>query len=445
MALSSLATSPLDTTALQRLSHASLIQISEPEARPGAELDAIIVPAARDWQNLITAVDLAQYSGCHLVVLCSKAASSRRVRSLFDAKGFRQGTAVRIPGVYRHELLEFETTDWMLRAERTCHGGRKSDLSTKRNLGLLIARMRGWQRVLFLDDDIRGITVKDLHRTASLLGDNGNRVAGIRVKHFPDNSVVCHARRRAGDPQDVFVTGSVLAVDCAAPFSFFPDIYNEDWLFFYDDVKAGRVASPDIHATKKDLQIKYNPFADSQRAAREEFGDLIAEGLYSFLHSADNTDFTDGNRWKEFIVSRRKLVTDIIDRIRRLAGPGHAEIEKSLLTASDALSFITFDMCVDYLAAWRRDLACWETRIAELPQMETTAEALKSLKLNGDKSRPLCDHVTRAHQGTHRGRVARPLRHETDSARGIPGGVHIGSGSRGHAPGIMVAQRIHPG
>lgn len=431
----------------QRLSHARLLQLPERESRTSAGLDAIIVPAARPSRNLSTAIDLANASDCCLVALCSKDADPRHVRSICDARGLRQGVVVKVPSGYRHRLLKFETTDWISGAGEIVRAGRQSDLSTKRNLGLLIARMLKWHRVLFLDDDIRGITVSDLRRTASLLGENGtgNRCAGIRVKHFPDNSVICHARRRAGEGQDVFVTGSVLAVDCSAPFSFFPDIYNEDWLFFYENVKAGKVASPDMHATKKELQIRYNPFADSQRAAREEFGDVIAEGLYSGLHQESRLFPVGEAYWEEFIEARRDLETDLLDRIQRLPGSGLAEIEKSLLTALDALRNITPHMCVEYLATWQRDVTQWEARVEQLPQKGSAAEALEFLKLASDKSCPLCDHSTRAHQGTQRGRLARPARRETHRAPGIAGGVHLRSRPRGRVSEGTVARRIHPG
>jgi hypothetical protein len=55
-----------------------------------------------------------------------------------------------------------------------------------------------------------------------------HQVAGMHVRHFPDNSVVCHARRLAGFAQDVFVTGAALGVHCnSLPLSFFPDIYKQ--------------------------------------------------------------------------------------------------------------------------------------------------------------------------------------------------------------------------
>ena len=86
---------------------------------------------------------------------------------------------------------------------------------------------------------------------------------------------------QVGEHQGVFVSGSVLAVDCRVPFGFFPDLYNEDWLFFYRDAAEERLATSGSLAE----QLPYDPFADPQRAAGQEFGDVIAEGIYALLHS----------------------------------------------------------------------------------------------------------------------------------------------------------------
>ena len=82
-----------------------------------------------------------------------------------------------------------------------------------------------------------------------------HQVAGMVVRRFPDNSVVCHARRLAGLAQDVFVTGAVLGVHCnSLPLSLFPDIYNEDWFFFAEE--GLRSALPRVgHA----VQAEYDP------------------------------------------------------------------------------------------------------------------------------------------------------------------------------------------
>jgi hypothetical protein len=89
-----------------------------------------------------------------------------------------------------------------------------SDLSLKRNIGLAVARMVGWDRVLFLDDDIIDVNPSHIRAAASLLGSHD--VVGLKNVGFHDNSVVCHALRRVerslGMKQDTFVGGGAMAV-----------------------------------------------------------------------------------------------------------------------------------------------------------------------------------------------------------------------------------------
>jgi len=106
---------------------------------------------------------------------------------------------------------------------------RRTDLSVKRNLALMLNHMLGWSRILFLDDDITELNADDV-RTASGLLDTHNAV-GLQIGGFPDHSVVCHAYWQAGGKQQSFVGGGALAVEVKRSNSFFPDIYNDDWFF----------------------------------------------------------------------------------------------------------------------------------------------------------------------------------------------------------------------
>jgi hypothetical protein len=370
-------------TGLQYLSHASLIQQVTSPVRSTASLDAIIVPAARPAKYLTTAISLAQAAGCHLIVLCSLRARPEEVQALFAAKNFSRGVAVKLPTRYSHDLLKFETSDWVKTdVGRLACGRRDSDLSAKRNIGLLLARLLGWRRIFFIDDDIRGISVSDLARTVALLGADGAgyRSAGLRVKYFPDNSVVCHARRKADQHQDVFVSGSILAVDTTASVAFFPDIYNEDWLFFYNDVAARRMATPGLLATQME-QISYNPFADPSRAAREEFGDVIAEGLYSLLHSGLRWQAATSGYWLQFIDQRTRILDGIIDRAATSKDRTWTQIADSAVTARKTLTDIQPGMCAAYIETWQKDLRDWGKRISELRPAPTVKEALLELGL----------------------------------------------------------------
>ena len=96
----------------------------------------------------------------------------------------------------------------------------------KRNLGLALAKMCQWTRILFLDDDI-SLSPEKVRSAARLLADYP--VVGFQVKNFPVDSVMGHAKRLTGWEQDVFISGGSLLVDPQRLNGFFPSIYHADW------------------------------------------------------------------------------------------------------------------------------------------------------------------------------------------------------------------------
>jgi hypothetical protein len=369
-------------TVLQYPTHAELVESSRPPA-PSADagLDAIIVPAARPAKNLQTAVDLAGKTGARLIVLCSFRTHADDVRALLAGHRLRDPAVVEMPEERDHWILgDFATTDWVHHGPgKAVCATRNSDLSMKRNTGLLLARMLGWERIFFLDDDIRAVSADTVLGTVSLLGADGHgyRTAAMSVKEYPDNSVVCHARREVGEYQDVFVSGSALAVDCRVPFGFFPDLYNEDWLFFYQDAAEERLATPGSLAE----QLPYEPFADPQRAAGQEFGDVIAEGLYALLHGSRGIDAAGEEYWKQFLEYRNGVLDAVTRRLPNLRPESRTEISKALGAARQVLWDITEMMCVEYVAAWQRDLERWGKLLANLPGTSSIEDALGTVGL----------------------------------------------------------------
>ena len=59
----------------------------------------------------------------------------------------------------------------------------RSDVSTKRNLALLLSHMLGWERVVFLDDDIQVPDPADLSRAVGLL--DAHTAVGLGHRGFP--------------------------------------------------------------------------------------------------------------------------------------------------------------------------------------------------------------------------------------------------------------------
>lgn len=374
-----------------RASHAQLVGHGEPDpadAEGTSVPDAIIVPASRPAHNLEHAITLARAVGCHLVILCSRDARPATVRELLEKRSFADATVVALPPWYHHEFFDFETTKWA----RDRFPDRDSDLSMKRNVGLIFARMLGWQRIFFMDDDIRDLDAAALLATVAVVGGDspGKRYhsAGMTAVNFPDNSVVCHARRKIGEFQGVFVSGSALAVDCAASFAFFPDVYNEDWLFFYRDIAEGRLGTSGQTAT----QLRYDPFADPRRAENEEFGDVIAEGLYALLDQGLSIEYaTTDEYWKQFLADRMRILDQIL-----ASEKAPFEIRQSMRLAVKAarkcLEEIQPSMCVEYIERWRRDIGQWERTLNRIPQALSISSALLELRLASNTT-GLRDHA----------------------------------------------------
>jgi hypothetical protein len=338
-------------------------------------LDAIIVPGTRPAAYLDHAVTLARAAKCSLVILCSHYLHGHEVKEYLDARSFRGAIVIDLPSGYSHPVFNFRRLlDIKDELPPAC-GHHVTDLSMKRNIGLVLARMLGWRRVFFLDDDIRDIAYPDLKRTVDMLGSYS--AAGMWVTDFPDNSIVCHANRMTGGSQDVFVSGAALAVDCESDIGFFPDIYNEDWLFFFDAASEGKLGNSYLNAT----QLYYYPFANADRAAWQEFGDVLAEGLYALLHLGMNIEHATPMYWSFFREARRDFLEAAHSRAEDQPLDVQHEITASLQSALKCLAGIDPYLLARYVEAWRQDLKDWKRRWAKIQEVSSVEEALEKLGL----------------------------------------------------------------
>jgi hypothetical protein len=331
------------------------------EAPGRRRLHAIVVPTIRPASDLTHLMDLARSIDAALLLLCSGRARASEVAALAPRDG--NVTAVDVAGL-RRMMPEFETTAIYVRTQPCLQ---PSDLSLKRNLGLLIARAAGWQRILFLDDDIDLPDPSELTAVAAV-ADQFDAV-GLNNTGFEDNSVVCHALRYIGGKQDTFVGGGAMVVRPLDTTSFFPQIYNEDWLFLLKGTGLGSVAT---HGTMS--QQMFDPFDTTARAASQEFGDCIAEGIYWLLDRGSQIRHADTRYWHESLQRRRRLIGHILRRMVNAPAPPEvrARLIASLNAALDAHLWITPDRCSSYMNAWHRDRAMWRKLLRAHPESLTT-------------------------------------------------------------------------
>ncbi|MFI7543839.1 hypothetical protein [Actinoplanes sp. NPDC049599] len=352
----------------QRSSHRGLIKES---STPGREpVDAIIVPSARRAAALEEAGRLAEQLGCVLLVLCSKHCEPRRAVEALAGRTSVQVVAVGFPeaGIPKLPFLETSTVLGESRLKR------RTDTSAKRNLGLVLARLAGWKRVVFLDDDIAVPDAADLERAVALVDTRDG--VGLRIGGFPDNSVVCHANRETGAPQDTFIGGGALAVPADRIDSFFPEIYNEDWFFL-----LGETMLRPVGQVGNAIQKPYDPFASPERARREEFGDVLAEGLFALFDAGGRIGGADEAYWTSFLAARLALIDDIKGRIEHKRGPitvRDKQMLESLTASSGRLQFIRPGQCVAYIRAWQRDRERWRGFMAGVRPIRHSATDTRS-------------------------------------------------------------------
>lgn len=355
-------------------SHAELLR----PLRPGKlSLGGIIVPATRPATELIPTLVLGASLNVPIVVLCSGHALPYEVIDQAARVDGAQCTAIDMFSLSLYDdMPPFETqTDQFAEAI----GGAYGDLSLKRNLGLLIGRLAGWTTLLFLDDDIVGLSPTKVRRAVGALEHLA--VVGMPATEFPDNSVVCHARRRfgVGQHQGVFISGSALTVNVETANSFFPSVYNEDWLFLAPHLDRRLVTSG---ATSR--QKPYYPFDSPDRAVRQEFGDVLAEGLIGHLHTGTLARLPSHKYWAAFLSKRAALIAASIEGCnKRKQNPMARDAMKALKEAEKSRSLIETNTLVEYLDAWQSDLSAWRGHIRQFNPVGSMEKALAELGLLG--------------------------------------------------------------
>jgi hypothetical protein len=244
---------------------------------------------------------------------------------------------------------------------------RASDLGFKRNLGLLIGRMCGWEALLYLDDDIRSTPASQpnsanrkphtdpLVRLDDVLADFATypdlHAAGYFQRDMDDNSVVCHARRLVGRPQETFISGGALAVRPDGPLPFFSAVYNEDWLFFLPLMPEGRhtLASSAVRYVGTIHQDTYYPF-NVPRARSEELGDLLAEGLFNLVGQAREdllATATSPAYWEQVIEERCQMINEILFELYQLGGGARRGVMADADRALQAARSVYTDSSID--------------------------------------------------------------------------------------------------
>jgi len=360
-------------------SHRRLLWAAD-DSTPQARVDAVVVPTVRSMGYLKQAARAAHTLDCPLVTLHTPGSTGASEADAYFGQSVDL-IAIDVPEPAQLRLPVLETS-------RLLAGTifeRPTDVSTKRNLGLLLSHMLRWRRVVFLDDDIRVPDPADLSRAVGLL--DTHIAVGLTIDGFPDNSVVCHAFRDAGGRQDTFIGAGALAVDVKRNRSFFPNIYNEDWFFILD---AGKRLQP-VATVGRVLQDPYDPYRP-ERARAEEFGDVLAEGTFWLLDQGRSASEGDLTYWREFLTKRKRFIGRVIGMVESATAIVPAERKRrveALNAALGRLARITPELCVDYHKALVVDQELWQRHITVIRRQPRLRRELALESLASTGARPL--------------------------------------------------------
>jgi hypothetical protein len=364
-------------------------------------VDAIVVPTIRTAEHLRSAVQFAADTRCHLILVYTDRPPDG-LSAVLSRLRPGQVTLLTVRSDIQDRLLDLGAS-----LPQSLVSPNALDISRKRNLGLLIGRVCGWTRMLFLDDDIRKLNVAKLSSAAALLDDYP--VVGLQVKKYPDASVVGHARRLTGRRQEPFVSGGSLLVNPQLLNGYFAPVYHEDWLCVINHIRKSEVA---IGGSVS--QLPYMPFSASKRAEYEEFGDVLLSGLLWLVHArikkstADKarlmteTDYwreaTNPRFWKQILEQRAALLAGITTRITGKNFDGPSPLP-SLAGAKQRLDELEPADFVSFTERWLTSLTEWRTRLSSLSRVDLVDKALAIDKALAELG---VGHVVRTHEVSSR-------------------------------------------
>jgi hypothetical protein len=355
-----------------RASHRRLLtDVSASASGSGSlRLGCVFVPVSRSFAEhlpgLRLATELASAQRCYLVISCSKKARIEDFPRDLAARTGGRLILINHAGVHPdwHPSL-----DSLRRRASRFH--RANDAGDKRNLALSLAASLGWQSVLFLDDDIfsladvstldpasLGRALSTLYRRSEL------QIVGWSATHFPDNSVIGHARRLVGLKQEVFIGAGAMLVRCDERISYFPNIYNQDWLFVIAQALLSKRPFRAIGWAGNVGQTAYHPFRTG-RARSEETGDVIGEGALNLFedHGSNFEERATAAYWLKSLTARRELISQLRLRIgnRPLSTSSWSGESISGALAAAAKVNVQFDAVelAEYVRVWRANENWW--------------------------------------------------------------------------------------
>ena len=271
---------------------------------------------------------------------------------------------------------------------------RSSDLSTKRNLGLLLARLNGWNKIVFVDDDItltRAGSLRAPGPAPRAAADRGHGLPGLpgQLRRVPRAAARQASHRTTSSPARSWAS---TATTCRSPSS--PTSTTKT-----GSSSARRSARLELANVGDATQAPYKPFADPEpstprgvrgparrRAVLADRRGPAASRRQKTIDSIDYRElfeFATANFGRSSSEARRETLRGNPARLSKSLATAEARQRAAVVDAraEQQLSTITPELCVAFLDAWQEDLGEWETTVEATNNVSSTWEAMNELGL----------------------------------------------------------------
>lgn len=190
--------------------------------------------------------------------------------------------------------------------DRKILGDKTWNLGIARNFALDHSVTLGYEKVLFLDDDIKEINESKIDKGFSVL--NKDCFVSCTLKGLEDNSIVGHIAKKVGilDDGDKMLSGGFLFLSPASISNRFYNIYNEDWIMQLLENQKEKIILPYSVCHNVDQVVNWT----IDLAIFQEFGELVVDGLLENKNALS----MDYLFWDVIIENRIRYIQNIKDK-----------------------------------------------------------------------------------------------------------------------------------
>ncbi len=179
------------------------------------------------------------------------------------------------------------------------------NLGIARNFALDHSFSLGYEKVLFIDDDISDIDDRKIEHGFGVL--NKDSFVSCILNGVEDNSIIGHIAKHVGiiDDGDKMLSGGFLFFSPTSMSKRFYNIYNEDWIIQLLENQKEQIILPYTVRHNVDQDVNWT----LDQAIFQELGELIVEGLLE----NENALSMDHLFWDVIIENRIKFIQEIRD------------------------------------------------------------------------------------------------------------------------------------